>query len=207
MSRATYSGSSGGPVGPPSHYHDLSGRRHSVFNSAKAGTQPLGYGGPYDPPLHQFAGNEGFLHLLECRPSVEVLLVSEKEKLMSWQQLSPISLELDYLVPRSLLHLGPLVKQVLFGPGYLTWPTPSSLASNVRTFASFGEITRTVEPFSALIGFSDSPRLPRSNDTRVYGFSFGGSCSGPRFVVLPSVGNISQTVGPFLNIRSFLDFP
>ena len=99
---------------------------------------------------------------------------------MSWQQLSPISLEQDYLVPRSLLHLGPLIKQVLFGPGYLTWPTPSSLASNVRTFASFGKITRTVEPFSTLIG---------------------------RFVVLPLIGNISRTAGPFLNMWSFLDSP
>ena len=73
---------------------------------------------------------------------------------MSWQSLQLISLERGYLIPRSLLHLGPLVKQVLLRPGTSAWPTASSLAKHVRIFASFDDFTQTVGPFPALTTYS-----------------------------------------------------
>jgi hypothetical protein len=122
------------------------------------GPQHPGYPGcSAELPDSQSIGNEGFQTFLGPMTTVEVLLVSEKEKVMSWQSYSSISLERRHLIPRSLLHLGPLVKRVVFTHGYSTWPALSSLASNVRTFASFDEFSRTVELFPTLIGFLNSP--------------------------------------------------
>lgn len=170
------------------------------------GPQSLGYHGCSDElPYSQPIGNGSSQNFLGVMTKVQVLLISEKEKVMSWQSDSSISLDRGYPVPRSLLHLGPLVKKVAFTSGCSAWPALSTLASNVRTFASFDEISRTVEPFSALTRFSDSPRLPLSDDTRVCGFSFSGSRSGPRFLVLASLDDISQTAAPFLSTQAFLD--
>jgi hypothetical protein len=171
------------------------------------GPQHLGYGSSAELPPLQSARNGGSQTLPGVITTVQVLLVSEKEKVMSWQSYSSLSLDQDYPVPRSLLHLGPLVRKVVFTHGCSTWPALSTLASNVRTFASLDEISRTVEPFSALTRFSDSPQLPLSDDARVCGFSFSGPPSGPRFLVLASFDDILQTVAPYLTMKAFLDSP
>jgi hypothetical protein len=126
---------------------------------------------------------------------------------MSWQDLKAISPERGYLIPRSLLHLGPLIKQVLSTPGTSAWLTASSLAKYVRISASFDDIVRTVEPTLVLSRFSEFSQPLLSDNTRIYGFSFSGSCSGPRFLILPLIAYISRTVAPFLKVQAFLDSP
>jgi hypothetical protein len=117
----------------------------SIFQSRPSGglsppgPQYLGYRSSDELPHPQPSINGGFLYLSGGTPTIEVLLASEKEKVMSWQSPSSISLDRRHLIPRSLLHLGPLVKQVLSTPGYSGWPTPSSLASDIRILDSCDE--------------------------------------------------------------------
>ena len=153
--------------------------------------QHPGHGGSYEPPHSKSHGTRGFLHLPGCKAVVQVLLVSDGEKVMSWQNMELISLERGYLIPRSLLHLGPLVKQILFTPGTLPEPLPSDMVSEIRIIDSLDEIARTVAPFPSILGYSESPRCPLSKNTQVYGFMFSGCHEGACFLVLPLLGNIS----------------
>ena len=152
MSRYALSGSPGVSLNSPSNH----GPRRVIYSSpqpSKCPSRPSGGTsqppGPQHPgsgcsielPHPQSVGNGGFLYLPGGTPTARVLLASQQEKVMSWQSPSSLSLDRGYLVPSSLLHLGPLVKRVLSTPGYSAWPAPSLLVSEVHILDSFDKIT------------------------------------------------------------------